>query len=361
MKKTPFYIEVLYIVWALTLIVANGITFSITTTDFCRYVEEKQEASNLSELAMKKIKERKAELGIPMATKDILQTGLLGERYTSISTTFGVLEAKRTSLNPNFAAVIIDMFKEGGIEKGDEVGVVFSGSFPAINISVLSAIEIFELKPCIMISIGASSYGANHPEFTFLEIFDYLYQEQVFSNPINYISLGGNNDLGDEFEEDSREKIIQRIKQYPATFIFESDFETNIKKRMAYFDQDVPDMKMFINVGGNLVSMGREEAAFIEKNGLIKPSYFSNQFGKNSGNQGLLDRYLNKRIPIIHMLNIKGLAYEYNLPYDPIVPFEVGMGDVYMEKKYNITIPIVTLGLSGFLLVFLYFYKRNEQ
>ena len=30
---------------------------------------------------------------------------------------------------------------------------------------------------------------------------------------------------------------------------------------MAYFEQAVPDMKLFINVGGNLVAMGREEAA----------------------------------------------------------------------------------------------------
>ena len=361
MKKTPFYIEVLYIIWALILIVANGITFSSTTTDFCRYVEEKQEATRLSAFAMEKIKERKAELGIPMATKDILQTGLLGERYTGITTTLGVLEAKRTSLNPNFAAVIIDMFKEADIQKGDEVGVVFSGSFPGLNISVLCAIEVFELKPCIMISIGASSYGANHPEFTFLEMFDYLVQEKILSHPVNYISLGGNNDLGDEFDEDLREKIIGRIKQNPATFIFESDFETNIKKRMAYFEQAVPDMKLFINVGGNLVAMGREEAAFISDNGLIKPGYFSNQFGKNIKNEGLIDRYLSKKIPVIHMLNIKGLAYEYHLPYDPNTPFELGVGDVYMEKKYNLTVPIVTLCLSGFLLAFIYFYKRYEQ
>ena len=78
-------------------------------------------------------------------------------------------------VDQNFdGSVLLDGTNLKDLKSGDEVGVFLSGSFPALNISVLCAIQEYGLKPCVMASIGASTYGANYPEFTILDMIEYL-------------------------------------------------------------------------------------------------------------------------------------------------------------------------------------------
>lgn len=360
MKKQEKYFELFLFIWALMLAIAVCATLVTPTKTICRYYDEKIEASNLAKVAMNKIKEYKIANNIALSEDDINETGMLGERYTSITTTSGVLEAKRTSLNPNFAAVIIDMFKEAGVRKGDEVGIVFSSSFPALNISVLSACEVFKLKTCIMSSVGASSYGANNPQFTFFDMSEYLIEEKIFTNSIDLISLGGAYDIGYDFTDpNEKSAIIQRIENAEVDYLYEEDFEKNINYRRKYFFDNTPKMKLLINVGGNLVAMGKDECAFPNKNGLINPHYFNNNRITNTAKKGLLDYYLEGGISVVHMLNLKGLALKYDLPYDPSPLPEIGSGNIYFEIKYNTTTPIIAIGISVIFLGGYFIVKRK--
>lgn len=361
MKKKTSYTDLILIIWALIMVIAVALTLTNKSIDACSLYDEKVKAAELTKEAMEAIKLRKEELSIPLVDKDIHQTGLLGERYTKITTTLGLLESKRTSLNPNFAAVVIDMFKEVGLKKESEIGVVFSGSFPALNLAVLSAIEVFELSPCIMVSIGSSSYGANHPDFTIYDMIQYLYQKNIFSNSVDYVSLGGALDTGDEFDDEIKNKIITRINENQTSFIYEKDFQKNITLRLDYFHQKVPNMKMLINVGGNLVSMGKDEASFPTNNGLIKTNYLKRSRLGNNPNKGLIDYALESKIPVVQMLNIRSLAYKYGIPYDPQNIPEVGVGSVYLETKYSVLIPIVSVVISFFLIIFYNLYRKYDR
>ena len=176
-KKMPLSIYLIYVIWSMFIVIAIIVTLYTTSLCECRYYEEKFEASTITDLCFKRIKQYKIDNGIAYAKEDINQTGMLGKSFSYITTTTGVLESKRTSINPNFAAVIIDMFKDAGIKKHDEVTLVFSGSFPSINIAVMAACDVFELKTCTMASIGSSSYGANDPDFTFFDMALLLHQE----------------------------------------------------------------------------------------------------------------------------------------------------------------------------------------
>lgn len=355
------YQNLILIIWASIMIIAVLLTLTNKTVDTCSLYDEKMRAASLASKAMEQIKLRKEELSIPIADKDIHQSGMIGERYTKITTTLGLLESKRTSLNPNFASVVIDMFKEVGLKKGSQIGVVFSGSFPALNIAVLSAIEVFELDPCLMVSIGSSSYGANNPDFTIYDMIEYLYDINIFSNRVDYVSLGGANDTGDEFDDDIKSLIIGRIRDFETSFIYELNFEKNIDLRLDYFSKKVPNMKMFINVGGNLVSMGKEEASFPTNNGLIKTNYLKRSRIGNTPDKGLIDHYLERGIPIAQMLNIRSLAYKYQIPYDPpIIPKE-GTGSVYLETRYSNTFPIIAICISFFLVGFYSFYRKYDR
>jgi poly-gamma-glutamate system protein len=98
------------------------------------------------------------------------ETALIGQDITPITTDRGYIEAKLTSTNPNFAAVVVDMLKESELEKNDVVAVAFTGSFPGLNIAVHSALQTLKLKPIIITSVGASNWGANDPYYTWLDM-----------------------------------------------------------------------------------------------------------------------------------------------------------------------------------------------
>ena len=115
---------------------------------------------------------------MPVAKKlDPNQTNLIGVEYSPITTTLGNLKAKRSSTNPDFAALIVRWFHEIDLKKGDIIAIGGSGSFPALILATICAAEVMKLKPVIILSLGASSYGANRPNFTYLDIENFLFQK----------------------------------------------------------------------------------------------------------------------------------------------------------------------------------------
>ena len=105
------------------------------------------------------------------------ETGLIGLEWSGITTTLGDIEAKRTSTNPDFAALLVKLFKEIGLKKGDIVAANFSSSFPALNLAFISAADTLGLKAIIITSIGSSTYGGNIEDFTYLDMENYLYSK----------------------------------------------------------------------------------------------------------------------------------------------------------------------------------------
>ena len=52
---------------------------------------------------------------------DRLDSGLIGLEWSGITTTLGNVESKRTTVNPDFAALLVKLFQEAGEPKGDTV------------------------------------------------------------------------------------------------------------------------------------------------------------------------------------------------------------------------------------------------
>jgi len=358
MKKFKFNHIFLLILWSLVIIVAIITTNSLTTQVSDRYYDEKVQAAKLTQQAFDEIRLYKQELGIPIPSEDVNNTGLIGERFTKITTTLGILDRKRTAVNPNFAAVIIDMFKEINLKKGDEVAVLFTGSFPSLNIAVMSAIEIFELKPIIMASVGASSYGANSLDMTYLHMSKRLYDKKIFSNDIDYASLGGSNDDGTEFELDIKENLYDLIEEYNYQLINKSDFKENIDYRLKLMNEKVPKRKLLINVGGGLIALGKDESSYYQRNGLIQSRY-SYVFSKTNANSGLIEHHIIDNKPVIQLLNIKSLSHKYNLPFDYKGVHTIGDGDVYLEYKKDILIPIIVC--LGTIAVTIFYYVIDKK
>jgi len=299
--------------------------------------QEKIDAAQRTADCLAFIREEKERRGIPLSAADSLNsTGLVGEEYTAITTTLGNLEAKRTSVNPNMAAMVVDMFHELGLQAGDKVAVNCSGSFPALNIAVLCAIDTLSLDPIMISSFGASTYGANSPDFTYLDMENALYQAGLLSHRSAWFSAGGMEDMGREMAEDVRTAVIQRLEGLGYAFFEDDDLLHNIRDRYGLYNS-YGNIACFINVGGNDASFG-DSSVIVHADGGILTA-----LPDKDRSTGLVQLFLRDHVPVVHLLNVKSLAAAYGLPVDPTPVPTVGEGGVYFTTEWRRGIAVVGL------------------
>lgn len=340
---------------ALAILAANWLALEATRTEVpAADFQEKLEASALSQRCMDYIREQKADLGIAVdGAADINGTGMIGQSYSAITTTLGSLEAKRTSINPNMAAAVVDMLHELGVERGDRVAVNCSGSFPAMNISVLCAIQTLGLEPVMMASFGSSTHGANDPAFTYLDMEYALWDAGLLEHRSDWFSVGGMEDLGKEMDPQVREQVTARLEGLGYRLFYEEELLENIRRRYALYNQE--EVVCFINVGGNDVSFGDSNVIVHADGGILT------KLSENDHSTGLVQLFLRDGVPVIHLLNIKSLAAQYGLPFDPTPMPDVGEGGVYSVRAYYKYGAVPGLLAAGAFLCWDWLKSRKER
>ena len=322
-----------------------------------KWYREKLEAATLSAEAANSIKQYRLNKGIFVdEVNDPNQTALIGQEYTLITTDRGYIDSKLATTNPNFAAMIVQLLKEAGVEKGDQVAVAFTGSFPALNISVMAALETLQIKPVIITSVGASNFGANDPYFTWLDMESYLYDAGVFHNKSVAASIGGGFDLGRGLSPEGRNLIENAINRNNVDFIHEKHLDNSIARRLEIYDENSNGLpyKAYINVGGGIASLGNTI------NGkLIPVGLTQNLPVKNYPVSGVIVQMGQRGMPIIHLLNINQLIQKYNLQ-SRIVPLpEPGEGGIFVQKKYNLIVTAVATLIMIVIIVLMYMSERK--
>ncbi len=314
--------------------------------------QKKIQAARLAMEAMTTVKDERLQRGIAIDPEaDPLASGLIGSFVTSVTTEPGDLEAKQTSINPNFAAVMIDLLKQTGVKERDPVAVSFSGSFPALNIAVYAAIKTLDLKPTIISSVGGSQWGANSPNFLWIDMEQVLQKKGLFPFRSVAASLGGKHDQGKEMTEKGRQTILEAIKMNGLSLIQTQTLKENIDQRMGiYFEKASP--KVYINVGGGRVAAGMRPFKVLLKPGLL-PSEMPTEIKADS----IILRFMKERIPVIHLWNIKELARHYGLPTPPTAMPVVGEGKIYSRAHYN---KWLAAGILLAIIGGLYIFSRSD-
>jgi len=324
-----------------------------------KWYDQKLEASRLASEATEYLKNLRMRKGVFVdVLNDPNETALIGQDLTPITTDRGYIEAKLTATNPNFAAVVVDMLKEAGLEKNDVVAIALTGSLPGLNIAVYSAVQSLKLKPIIITSVGASNWGANDPDFTWLDMETLLFKAGIFNNKSVAASIGGGLDRGRGLSPEGRQLITDAIQRNKIDFINEEHLESSIQKRIDIYNnqRQKKKIKAFINVGGGISSIGSVE------NGKFIPTGLSTMLPmKNYPIRGVMIYMAEKNIPIIHLLNVNKLAQKYGLPINPIPLPRAGEGEIFIQKRYNV---LLTLGVTIFLVVaiaFVFFMERKRH
>lgn len=316
--------------------------------------EVKTAAAERMQRCMDAVKGYKAELGIPLSEEDVLETGMIGDTFTGMTTTVGVVDAKRTAATTDMAAAAVDMLEKAGLKRGSVAGAAFSGSFPGWNLAVLSAAEEMGVRLVYTASAGASMYGANQPELTFLDMLLRLLDDGLLSERPALFSLGGDWDCGMEMFDEEHDMLFERFNNGFVPFLYEQDYEKNVAYRLALYEELGP-IDCFIGVGGNVTTIGRGEDTLPP--GVIRPGAVT----ETDAESGLLEIYNTRGIPVIHLLNIKQLAADYGVPYDPETQSVIGEGAVYYETLPPKLIPLAGLVLAAAVLLADRLLKRKRE
>lgn len=311
------------------------------------HYDEKFQASQLAMETMEFIKGLRMEKGVFIDNiNDPNETGIIGQEFTQITTGRGSLPIKLSATNPNFAAMVVQLLKDADVEEGDKVAVCMTGSFPAVNIATYSALKTIGAEPIIILSTTSSTWGANDPEFTWLDMEAKLHEKGIFPFRAAAASIGGNQDIGMALSKNGRVLAKMAIKRNNLPFIDGENLNMNIEKRLDLFEkhsQGKP-IKAFINVGGGIASLGSKKNGERIAAGLNKELKLKNIPDK----VGVLFNMAQEDVPIIHLLNLNGLMKKYALPRNPVPLPAPGEGELFLVKKYDLTI---VWSISGFLLL----------
>jgi poly-gamma-glutamate system protein len=302
--------------------------------------------------AIQEISAFKDSLHIPQSIiNDPVRSGFIGEEYSPITTTLGNLEAKQTSTNPDFAALLVFWLKSLRVNPGETVVIHVSGSFPALGIAAIIACEITELRPIILSSAGASSFGANHPDFTYWDMEYLLWRKGVIKHHTDFATPGGENDNGSSLTSEGNKKLKEAANRNQLTLYIGNSLEESIDRKWQFI-QKFKSIAVFINIGGNQAAMGNNNCSLAIPNGLIRTPLNCNEPDK-----GLIHLLNQKNILVIQFLNIRNIALQNGIALSPITLPKPGQSSLYYIKEKPPWLPII----SFVLLLTLLSYLRLKQ
>jgi poly-gamma-glutamate system protein len=240
-------------------------------------------------------------------------TCLIGPEMSELFTTAGQLEAKRTTTNPDLAGLVTHLLGEAGVSAGDTVAVAASGSFPALMIAAIAAVESLGAMPVTILSPGASSWGATRPDFDLLDLHELLRERGILRTPVAAASLGGSDDVGREFEPEVRSRVARKFADRGIRFLDEPDLAANVAARMRIYGRAVA----YVNIGGSDASLGTSPEI------LKVPAGLSLDLAARltlppPEQRGVLFAMAAAGVPVVHLLHVRGLALRFGIPWDPI-------------------------------------------
>ncbi len=295
--------------------------------------KEMVQAAKLMSEATLAVRHCREEKGVGIDPRfDPNRTGLIGLDYSPITTSLGNLEAKRTTTNPNLAGLLVHLLWEAGARRGDAVAIGASSSFPALIIASLCAAQALGLEPLLICSLGASQWGANNPDFHWLDIRDCLEKTGLLRMQPLAISLGGEGDRGQDMDPQGRDFLLAEAERRGYSVLPGADLPQLVRERIRLYNEAAggKQIKVFINIGGSFTNLGTDSKILNLKPGLTEFRNFP-----PPEKRGLIFEMGSHGIPVIHLLYIRGLIERYEFPWDPRPLPAVGVGAIYDKKRLD--------------------------
>jgi len=192
-----------------------------------------------------------------------------------------------------------------------------SGSFPGLNIALISAAQALELEVLAVSSVTASSYGANQEGFTWPEMEYLLDRVGLLSSVSLGVSLGGSDDAGIDLQPEGRQSAERIARDSSAALgarlIGTKGFRESVEERLALYKSGAKNRRisLYVNIGGTQASMGEGGAVLELSSGFIAPRSFD-----LGADRGVMARMMEEGVPVLSLLNVKDLGLRWGIPID---------------------------------------------
>ncbi len=318
---------------------------------------KKLEAVRLMQRAEAAILEAKQKRNVPIDKRnDPEGYGVIGPQFTLITTDRGAQAAKMLAAHPNFAAAVTQLMLQAGVGPGDRVAVGMTGSLPGLNLAVLSACRALELEPILVTSVGSSMFGANDPQLTWLDMEQAVAAARLWPYRSVAASLGGGGDVGRGLSPAGRQLLLDAIRRSGARLLEPPNLLEAVTQRVALYDSIAAaagrSIKLYVNVGGGLASLGGAQ------NGRLLPAGLTRRLSaRNYPGRGVINVYGERRVPVLHLLQVERLAREFDIGDPSSRLARPGTGLLFIRYRYNLW--IVT-GAAALVLVANLFVLRLD-
>jgi len=295
-------------------------------------------------------KEKEARGIVSDSRSRVPQSFMIGDDYTLQTTTLGSLEAKEISTNPDFAALMVHLLHQAGCKKGDKAGLILSGSFPALGVSALAALQVMEMDVVMMSSLGASSYGANQPGATWIDMETWLVHHGMpYRSAL--VSAGAENDKGEGMPKEGLELIRRAAENNQRALYVPHDLLESIHYKTRFLEKE--GIGVLINIGGNQAALGGCAHASSLPNGLHKNLKLCRH-----SDRGIIQEINALSIPVIHLLHIREMASDYGMDLTPQQQYAKSH---YLYQKQEVNRGILTLALClGLLATGIFLYDKKS-
>lgn len=351
--------------WSLVLLAILAIIlFYMAQTSYkstkADYYTEKLQAAQKMNSYMQALKEAYQVTGNTFdVLDDPLQTGLIGPKISTITSSRALLSEKQTALNPNLAAVFVQLLKDAHVKEGNYIAVGLTGSNPGMNLALYAAMSELKVKPIIMTSLSSSMYGANYPNFTWLDMEKVLKDKGLIDFSSSYVSLGGKDDLAIGLSETGIADLNKAIERTSVKLIKGKDLEDNIQLHMKSYAELLPKGRryhLFVNIGSGLVNIGNQVNAKLVKEGINKKLA-----EKSFAVPGVMMLFAKKNVPVLHELRILRLAQTYRMEISPEKLPTVGEGMIFGSKIHNVKIALICLLVLMAAIITVIMYDRADR
>jgi poly-gamma-glutamate system protein len=297
-------------------------------------------AARGAERALVALRDARRERGLAVdPATDPQGTGLIGLALSPITSNHGSLRAKQLSVNPEFAALVVEHLLRAGVRRGDAVAVAWSGSFPALNVCVLAALETLALEPVIITSASASQWGANQPDLTWLHMERILFERGLFSRRSVAASVGGIEDRGLGLEDEGRALLERVIREQGLALLAPRSLAEAIELRMRTYAAHAGGRayRALVNVGGGTAALGRKATRVPLVPGL------NTDAPPPGAPDSVVARFLEDGVPVLHLAHVERLAEAHGLSPPSGHRAPLGEGKLFARPIYDRRLAAVLL------------------
>jgi poly-gamma-glutamate system protein len=249
----------------------------------------------------------------PPAQVDPDRSGLIGVKISDWTSINGNLVGKQLSTDARFAALIVRLLDQAGVGQGSKVAVGLSGSFPALNIAVLAAIEALGAHAFVIAAATASAWGANHPRWPWPAMDAYLGQRRLLRARTIAFSLGGEHDGALQLDAATRSRLVQALRRFGVATILEPNIAQATLRRVQLLRAAVAGSKFaaYVNVGGSVASLGPKPVRDVIGPGLHRALPIALQHYPQTTELGVALFMLQHAVPVLSLRRLSALGRKY--------------------------------------------------